>query len=61
MSYRDKVFQVYKDALIARGASEQTLRTALMAFDTGFSAGLMKDSDKQDQMIKNLATKPQIN
>ena len=56
MNYRDQVLQAYMNSLIESGASKQTITIALLAFETGFAAGVLMntDDDYKQEMINNL-------
>jgi hypothetical protein len=63
MTYREKLLKAYEESLRAYGVNEVTLRSALMAFDTGFSAGALitEDDDVKEKMINNLTSEPNLN
>jgi hypothetical protein len=63
VTYRDKVINAYLESLRAYGATEETITTALLAFDTGFSSGILfrEDKESQQEMIDALSTKLTLN
>jgi hypothetical protein len=50
LDYREQVLETYLNSLTAMGASEKIIRAALMAFDTGFSCGILNGQDGETQM-----------
>lgn len=62
MSYREQVLETYLNTLTEMGASEEIIRAALMAFDTGFSCGTLHNHDEgtQKEMIEALTYQKQI-
>ncbi|KKI92421.1 hypothetical protein WQ54_09635 [Bacillus sp. SA1-12] len=63
MTFRDEAKNCYEQSMRNYGISEQTIRIALWAFDTGFSAGVLNDSNRQAQfeMLKKLLNQNVIN
>jgi hypothetical protein len=62
LSYREQILEAYINSLVASGASEQTITIALLAFETGFSAGTLTyaDEDNKQEMINNLTYIKQV-
>jgi hypothetical protein len=56
MTYLEKVTNAYRDAMLANGVSEDTVNHCLFAFETGFAAGTLNESDitLQQQMIETI-------
>jgi hypothetical protein len=56
MNFRDEAKMCYEQSMRDFGISDQTIRVALWAFDIGFSAGVLNESDRQVQfeMLKKL-------
>jgi hypothetical protein len=63
VTYREKVLKAYEESLRAYGVNEVTLKSAILAFETGFNAGMLfhDDEDTKETMIDNLTQEPNIN
>jgi hypothetical protein len=56
MSYRERVLESYRQSLLSYGVSELILKASLIAFQTGYDAGMLHNADeeKQQQMEANI-------
>ncbi|MGM7722903.1 hypothetical protein [uncultured Metabacillus sp.] len=56
MDFRDEAKRCYEQSMRDYGLSEQTIKVALWAFDTGFSVGMVNEANRKEQieMLKKL-------
>jgi hypothetical protein len=62
MTYREEVRKAFENSIKAFGLTEIALKSALINFDIGFTAGVKSgDEVEQEKMINGLTQKPNIN
>jgi hypothetical protein len=63
MDYRQSVFSAYLDSARKLGLDSKALDIIMLAFDTGYSAGVLhnEDNNLQQEMIEALSTKIILN
>ena len=49
MSYRDQAIDAYIKTLQNRGVSDNIIQLLIVAFDSGFSAGILNEEDESAQ------------